>query len=386
MRKSSLHRWVIIGLAAVFVLSCFMPASAFAGKKRALWSCYDVGASGYTQASSIADALLKKYGIRVRLTPSGTGIGRLMPVVTKRAEMGYLANEVFSAVEGLYEFASIEWGPQDLRVVLAHPTSIGLVTTKDSGIKTLQDAKGKRWASRPDASSKIKLDGYLAYAGFTKDDVKWVEFPGYRGASLSLKEGKTDVTSFSFTSSYAYELESHPKGIHYIEFDPNDKEAVARMQKICPFLEIAYETVGAGLSKDKGVWVPYYRYPMITVRTDASEEYVYDLISKVDSVYPMFKDAYPPNALWSIDRAGVPPADAPFHPGAIKYLKEKGIWKPEHDKWNNERIAHMEKVQKLWEQCLETIDKMDDKSRKAMTRGKKFAKYWLDFRKKGLGE
>jgi hypothetical protein len=232
----------------------------------------------------------------------------------------------------------------------------------------------------------VKHLGYRAYANLTEKDVKLVEFPSYRAASLSLKEGKADISSFSFTSSYAYELESHPKGLRYIEFDPNDKEAIARMQKVAPFLSIAYETVGAGLSKDKGVWVPYYRYPMITVRTDTSDEYVYDLIQKIDTVYPMFKDAYPPNDLWKIERAGVPPADAPFHPAAIKYLKEKGIWKPEHDKWNEDRIAHMEKVQKLWAECLDKIDAMDDKKRKELTRGKKFAKFWLDFRSKGLGD
>ncbi|MFC1886169.1 TAXI family TRAP transporter solute-binding subunit [Thermodesulfobacteriota bacterium] len=386
MKKVSLRHLIVIGIAAVFLMSCLLPVSAIAAKKRALWSCYDVGASGYIQASSIADALLKKYGIRVRLTPSGSAIGRIMPVVNKRVEMGYLANEVYAAVEGMYEFSSIEWGPQDLRVVLAHPTSIGLVTTKASGIKTLKDAIGKRWSTRPTASSVVKHRGYLAYLGITKKDIKEVEFPSYRAASLSLKEGKTDVTSFSFTSSYAYELESHPKGLHYLEFDPKDKEAIARMHKFAPFLAIAYETTGAGLSKDKGVWVPYYRYPMITVRTDTSDEYVYDLIKKIDTVYPLFKDAYPPNDLWKIERAGVPPADAPFHPAAIKYLKEKGVWKPEHDKWNENRIAHMAKVQKLWTECLDKIDAMPADVRKKTVRGKKFAKYWLDFRAKGMGE
>jgi hypothetical protein len=104
MKKLVLRHWIIAGIVAVFLLSCLLPASALAGKKRALWSCYDVGASGYIQASSIADALLKKYGIRVRLTPSGSAIGRIMPVINKRVEMGYLANEVYAAVEGMYSF------------------------------------------------------------------------------------------------------------------------------------------------------------------------------------------------------------------------------------------------------------------------------------------
>ncbi len=382
--KNNLYRNVfLITTAVFFIFSCITLAPAEAASKRELWSCYDVGASGYIQASSMADALLKKYGTRVRLTPSGTSIGRLVPVVTKKVEYGFLANEVFCAVEGVYEFSTIEWGPQDLRVVLAHPTSITLETTKDSGIKTLKDAKGKRWGTFQASTAYIKLDAYLAFAGYTWDDVIKVNFPGYRAQCLALKEGKVDLAGFSLTSSYAYELESHPKGLHYIEFDPNDKEALARMQKVAPFFYIGYETVGAGLSKDKGVWVPFYRYPMITVRTDADADVVYEFVKRLDETFPLYKEAYPPNDLWAIEKAGVPPADAPFHDGAIRYFKEKGVWKAEHDTWNKDRIAHMENVKTLWDECLDTIDKMSDKE-KENVRGKKFSDFWQDFRKKGL--
>ena len=29
----------------------------------------------------------------------------------------------------------------------------------------------------------------------------------------------------------------------------------------------------------------------------------------------------------------------PFHSGLIKYLKDKGLWTAEHDKWQSERLA-----------------------------------------------
>ena len=383
--KNYFHRnGIVIALAMIFVFSCITIGPAKAASKRELWSCYDVGASGYIQASSMADALLKKYKIRVRLTPSGTSIGRLMPVINKRVKYGFLANEVYTATEGIYEFANIEWGPQDIRVVLAHPTSISLLTSKATGIKTLKDIKGKRLGWWRSSTSKIKLDSYLAFAGYTWDDVVPVEFPGYRAQSLALKEGTADLVGFSFTSSYAYEMESHPKGLHYIEFDRNDKEGLARMHKYAPFFYIGYETVGAGLSKDKGVWVPFYRYPMITCRTDADAGEVYEFVKKLDETFPMYKDAYPPNFLWAIDQAGVPPADAPFHDGAIKYFREKGVWKAEHDKWNNDRIAHMNKVKGLWDEFLDKVDSLPLKEKKAY-RGKNFSKKWLEFRKKGLG-
>ena len=383
MRNKTYRFTIAMALVTVICFLVVFPGASKATPKRELWSCYDVGSSGYIQASSMADALLKKYGIRVRLTPSGTSIGRLMPVVNKKVKYGFLANEVYCAVEGIYEFSTIEWGPQDLRVLLAHPTSIGPVTTKDSGIKTLADAKGKRWSYFPSSTSTIKMDGYLAFAGYGWEGVIPVQFPGYAQASSALKEGKVDVSSFSFTSAHAYELESHPKGIHYLEFDPNDKEALARMQKFAPFMSVRLETVGASLSKDKGVYMPYYRYPMITVRTDAGADEVYEFVKKIDEAFPLYKDVYPPNDLWAIEEAGIPPADAPFHEGAIRYLKEKGVWKPEHDKWNQERIAHLEKVKKLWDECLDTIDKMSDQEREKV-KGPNFAKYWLDFRESGL--
>lgn len=43
-----------------------------------VWSVYDVGSTGYVEASAISDALGRAYGTRVRLQPSGTSIGRVL--------------------------------------------------------------------------------------------------------------------------------------------------------------------------------------------------------------------------------------------------------------------------------------------------------------------
>lgn len=41
-----------------------------------VWSAYDLGSSGYAEATGIANALKQNYGTRIRIVPAGTSIGR----------------------------------------------------------------------------------------------------------------------------------------------------------------------------------------------------------------------------------------------------------------------------------------------------------------------
>jgi len=348
--------------------------------KTMIWSCYDVGASGYVQASAIADAFVKKYGIRVRLLPSGTSIGRLMPLTTGRVNCGFLANEVFFAVEGLYDFSTIEWGPQDLRVLLAHPTTIALATTKESGIKTIKDLKDKRVSWIPGAPTlNIKAEAFLAFGGLTWNDVKRVEFPSYGAACKALIEGKTDASVVSTSASIMYELETSPRGLFWVQFPPSDKEGWDRMLKIAPFLNPKKETIGAGISKENPVYLPGYRYPMITVYANADTKWVYNFVKALDQTYSLYEKAHAVMPDWKISDSGVPPADAPFHEGAIKYLREKGVWTAKDDEWNKARIEHLKKVQKAWEKTVAEAEAKKIKS-------KEFPEFWLKQRAEALNQ
>src|SRR5699024_470935 len=75
-----------LGLAA-------LPATAQTLPDTMTWSAYDVGSAGYAEASAIADAFGKEYSTKIRIQPSGSSIGRLQPVLTKRADVGFLATE-----------------------------------------------------------------------------------------------------------------------------------------------------------------------------------------------------------------------------------------------------------------------------------------------------
>ena len=63
-----------------------------------------------------------------------------------RADFGYLATETYFATEGIHDFTSRRWGPQDLRVVAGRPSSFAMPTAADAGIREIADAAGKRVA------------------------------------------------------------------------------------------------------------------------------------------------------------------------------------------------------------------------------------------------
>lgn len=378
-RKNNISFFLLCSLFFFCFISSAGAASSASLPTTMLWSCYDVGSSGYVQASAIADAFSKNYGMKIRLVPSGTSIGRLMPLTGKKVDCGFLANEVYFAFEGIYDFATKDWGPQDLRVILAHPTTIAMATTKDSGIKTPADVKGKRFSFIPGAPTlNIKGEAFLAFAGLTWNDVQRVDFPSYGSCLKALIEGKTDISVVSATASTMYELETSPRGLYWPPFPPEDKAGWARMVKIAPFLSPFLETVGAGISADKPVYLPAYRYPMITVYADTDANLVYALIKAMDESLPGYQKTHAVMPLWNIKDSGVPPADAPFHEGAIRYLKEKGVWKAEHDKWNNERIEHFKKIKSAWGKALKEAEEKkvaDDK----------FSDFWLNIRNSAVG-
>jgi TRAP transporter TAXI family solute receptor len=366
-------------LASLAVAAAMMAApGAFAQDlpKSMTWSAYDVGSAGYAEASAIADAFGRKYGTRVRIQPSGSSIGRLQPVLTKRAEIGFLATETFFATEGIHDFSERRWGPQDLRAIAGRPGAFGVFTAADANIKQLKDLKGKRVAYvAGNPSVNVKCDAFLSFAGLTRDDVEAITFPTYGAAMSSVAQGQSDASCTTTTPSQLYELEQSPRGIHWLDVPADDKAGWERLKAVAPFFSPFKETVGAGISEKNPVHILAYRYPIMVVRADMDDKTAYAIIKSLDETYGMYKDATKVMPRWKLENAGTPAIDAPFHPGAIRYLKERGIWTAEHQQWNDQRLARLNALRDEWTQSLAAgKDKSDAE----------FAQIWEQGRQKAL--
>ncbi len=318
-----------------------------------IWSAYDVGSTGYVEASAIADAMGKKYGSRVRLQPSGTSIGRVLPLKEGRASHAWLANECYFAAEGMYEFAAPDWGPQDLRTTLGRKNAFSVVATKVSGITEPKHLKGKRFAiAKANTSVNVKVEPILAFADLTWKDMELVEFPSYVAALRALIEGKADAAGGAPAAAVLRELEASPNGISWVALDPANKEGWAKAQKVVPFVEPFQEDIGAGLSKEKPVWVMGYRYPMVTVYAKTPEAEAYAITKAIAETYDLYKDANPIMPRWNVKQSGTPPMDAAFHDGAMRYLKEIGIWGPVHDAFQTRAVKRQKELQAGWARLM----------------------------------
>lgn len=345
-----------------------------------IWSTYDVGSTGYIEASAIADALGKKYGARVRLQPSGTSIGRLLPLKEGRVSHAWLANEAFFAAEGLFEYGAADWGPQDIRVLLGRQAGFSVACTKESGITKPAELKGKRFAYvAANTSVNIKMEAILAFAGLTWKDMQLVNFPSYAASLKALVEGKADAAGATPTAAILRELEASPRGISWVELDPNNKAGWEAGQKAVPFVEPYGETVGAGLSADKPVSMMGYRYPMICVYANTPEAEVYAIMKATVETFDLYKDANSIMPRWAVKQAGTPPADAAFHDGAVRYLKEIGQWTAEHQAWQDRTLKRQKALQAAWQETTAAAKAQN-------VAGDDFPKFWETRRVEALAK
>jgi TRAP transporter TAXI family solute receptor len=376
----------VFGLKHVATLAVagFMAASAATASaeeaslpKSMVWTSYDLGTAGYAEASAIADALDKKYNTRVRIVPSGTAVGRMLPLQTGRATFGFMSTEVHFATEAMFEFAALEWGPQDMRVVIGRPAAVGLVVGGDVGFDSIYDVKGAKVGFvQANPSTTVNTGAALAFAGLTPDDVEKVVYPSYGALTKGFISGEIDVAPAIPTSSFLREAEGG-RGVKWLNLDKDDKEGWARVANNSSMFSPYLTTVGVALSEESPAYLLGYRYPQLSVRADADADEVYNMIKALDDSYDLYKDATKVINLWELEIAGKPPAGAPFHEGAVKYLKEKGIWTDEHEAWNQARIARIAKVKDAWDTA---VAKAEDEG----ISGKKWPAFWAEYRAQHL--
>lgn len=353
-----------------------------------VWSAYDLGSSGYAEASGIANALQQKFPTRIRIVPAGTSIGRLLPMATGKVKYGYLANEVYFAAEGTFDFADQSWGPQDLRIVLGRPATVGMATAKDTGVKEISDLRGKRIGFvKGNPSVNVKNLGYLAFGGLGMKDIEPVWFGSYSAMKDAVLANQLDAFGSVTTSSNMRQIEASPRGLIWPPFRPENKKGWEAMKKIISFVAPTKETIGAGLSKDNPTWLVGYRYPMITTYASTSVDEVYNLVKAIDESFDLFKNTTGSSKNWELKGSIRTPADAPWHDGAIKYAKEKGYWTKEDQEWHDARLARLKAVRELWDKTTQEFDAMrvaERKKGKKIDAKKEWPKYWEDAREKHL--
>ena len=315
------------------------------------WSAYDVGSGGYNQAVAIGNALKQKYNVSLRVLPGKNDVSRTLPV--REGQVQFSANGVggaYLAQEGVFEFGAQSWGPQPIRGLMLNTSDqvLTVVAAKDSGVRTVADLKGKRVAWVIGAPSlNQNITAMLAFANLTWNDVQKVEFGGFGAAMDGIVNNQVDAAFTSSISGLAYKVAKSPRGLVYPVFSHKDKAGWARMQAMAPFFFPFMGTEGAELSKDKPAESATYPYPILMSYASQNADLVYNMTKAMVETFDMYKDGAPGNSGWAVARQNFAWV-IPFHDGAIRYWKEAGQWKPEHQAHNDKLLERQKVLAAAW--------------------------------------
>jgi TRAP transporter TAXI family solute receptor len=321
------------------------------------WTAYDVGSGGYNQAVAIGNSLKNRLQVNLRVLPGKNDISRNLPL--RENKVHFSANGVggtYLAQEGLYEFGGKDWGPQRLRMLILNNSDalLTIATAKDANVKTIYDIKGKRVAWVAGAPSlNQNITAMLAFANLTWNDVTKVEFGGFGAAMDGIINNQVDAAFTSTISGFAFKVAASPRGLEYPLFPHADKAGWERMRKVAPFFVPFMGIEGANLSKDNPVESATYPYPILISYANQDAGLVYNMTRAMIEFFDDYKDGAPGNNGWDIKRQ-VFDWVVPYHDGAIRYYKERGVWKPEHQAHNDKLLQRQDVLAKTWELFVKT--------------------------------
>jgi len=207
--------------------------------------------------------------------------------------------------------------------------SVGYVVPIKSGYKTVSDLKGKRLAAGFKASplfSNIHAGG-LATVDLSYDDVKKVPAVGLVQHWRMFMEGKLDGVIAAAGSGFIKQMNAKiDGGVKFLSF-PNTPESLKKMHTHFPktFWSVVEPRKGLTAVREP-VTLVTYDY-MFWSHKDMSDEIVYKVIKIMHDQEAKLKEGGPLWRTYTADANMAKQHGVPYHPGAIKFYKEKGFIK-----------------------------------------------------------
>jgi TRAP transporter TAXI family solute receptor len=340
-------------------------------------TAYDTGSSGFNIAVAVGKMFKDKHNADVRVLPAGNDVARLAPLKTGRAQASAMGIGTYFAQEGVFEFAVKEWGPQPLRLLLSSTdcNAISLGVAKDTGVKEVKDLKGKR-IGMVVGSPALNQNAFavLAFGGLTKNDVKLVEFSSYGAMWKGMVNNDVDAAIASNISGQVKEVETSPRGLVYPPTPAADKEGWARLNKIAPYYLPHRSTCGAGVPPGGSVELPSYAYPIFMAYGDQPTDLIYSMTMSMIVNYGLYKDNAPGAAGLDVKKQNLTWV-VPYHEGAVRALKEAGVWNAQHEVYNQKLLKRQAVLADGWSAFLKS-NPPDDKDA--------FNRAWFAARKTAL--
>ncbi len=252
----------------------------------------------------------------------GAGIANVRAIQEGKAEVGF-GNTISTAdaFNGTGEAPLDKKHDKVCNVATLYPQYFQMVANADAGVKTLKDVKGKGFATQVRGNTgELIARHVLRVSGYTYNDVKASFTNSYTDSVEQMKDNRMHVFALGtgIPASSIMDLAS-ARDITLIDM----ASIYEPMQKINPAYKLVTIPKGTYPKQDKDVQTIGY-YTHVIAACSLPEDTVYKMTGAIlgakegmTSIYKELSKLTPEVMAQDI---GVP-----FHAGAVKWYKEKGI-------------------------------------------------------------
>lgn len=302
------------------------------------------GSAFYSVASGLSKVVTDAGPFQMSVQPH-SGSSSFLPLLnTSEMDFG-----VVNAVEVLLSYYGptrlkiggpnpFEHNPNIRLVMRGAPLRVGLLVRKNAPFKSLQDIKGKRVTGEYPAQLAVwyNMYGLLASGALKWSDVKVIPVPGVNEGVDALVQGRADVASNALNAAKIREADA-AVGVRHLSADCSP-EGQARVRKVLPGYQMGIVKAGSALAVIEDACVGAFD---IYLSTGASEpdqvvasalKAIWENVEKLAPQHPILTE-------WTRERAVDADVTIPYHPAAVQFYKERGLWPAKMDDVQRKLLA-----------------------------------------------
>ena len=328
--RSVRARWMLaVALAALMV--AISAAQALGGAARNVQLSIVTGGTGgvyYVLGGGLANLLTRRVpGVNAVAEVTSASVDNILLIANKEAEIAFsLSDTAYLAARGMGPFQ--QTGPVPIRVltVLYHNFN-HLVARAGSGIRTVADLRGKRVSTgAPGSGTEVTALRILRAYGLDPDRDLRRDFLGVAESADALRDGRIDAFFWSggYPTGAVMDLASTPGFDVFVV--PMGDIVPKLVEQYGPFYSVATFPAGS-YNGDVKQPTPTVGVPnVLLVHADMDEQLAYDIVKAIFEHRDELVAVHPSAAEITL-QDGPTSRIAPYHPGAIRYFREKGVWR-----------------------------------------------------------
>lgn len=312
------------------ILATAAAVAAFAGTASAQTTSIGTNQQGslfYSIGTAVSKVMVEKTKAQYRVAPY-SGSSTYIPLINQ----GKLAFGLSNGGEATFAYTGTEIfdgkANENLRLVgVMINTASGFAVPVDSPAKTISDLKGLKISSEYTSGRIFHYysKAILSTAGLAHKDFKLVPTPNFVKAIDNMAQNRVDAAIVPFNAGVGKKAMATMKdGWRYVTIESSgDKANVAG---ILPSARLVSKKPGkgaTGVAADPTTMIELDFF--MIAGAHVPEDVVYNLVKTLHGNKTALGDAFGAFKRFKPENMAYP-NPVPYHPGAVKFYKEAGIW------------------------------------------------------------